>query len=66
MKDRSQTHYSEEPMLSLPNFNGSRSLWRVTACGHMYDAGISVSNWDDVTCKSCLRKMGKYERVLSA
>lgn len=29
----------------------------MSVCGHLYDPGICVTHWDDVSCKNCLKKM---------
>lgn len=43
-------------LLYMPTRPGDDGATGLTLCNHLYDIGICVMNWDDVSCRSCLRQ----------
>lgn len=60
INDKAKIHYPHKDigkLFTVSNPNKTRSMVRITICGHMYDAGIISDIMDDVTCKSCYKQI---------
>lgn len=61
MKERNKIHMANldfgSGMFTLPTPAGKAAWYTITICGHMYDTGLSTRLLEEVTRKSCLRRL---------
>lgn len=55
LEQRGEIAHALVRLLYLPNSLEDDGAVGLTLCNHLYDIGLSVTSWDDVTCRSCLR-----------